>query len=179
MRSQAALAIRQGTLKERLDLGDSKRLEGEDLAAAQKRRVDGEKRILRRRPNKNDAPFLDVGQQHVLLGPVEAVQLIDEQQRALAPRGQLRGGFLQDLAQLLDARRDRVQLAEPAARVAGDDVGQGRLAAAGRAVKDDRAQSIRLEQPAQQLAGAEKVLLAGEFVECSGPHPRCQRFGSC
>ena len=59
----------------------------------------------------------------------------------------------------------------------GDDVGQGGLAGAGRAVEDQRAEPVGLEQAAQQLAGAEEVLLADELVEGARPHARGQRLG--
>ena len=78
---------------------------------------------------------------------------------------QFGAGFLEQLAHFLDADGDGVELAKDALRVLGDDVGEGGLAAAGRAVEDHRAEAIRLQQPAQQLARAEEVLLADELVE--------------
>ena len=127
------------------------RLEREDLAAAQERRVDGEERVLRRRADQDDAAFLDVGQQHVLLRAVEAVQFIDEQDGAPAGVGQLGAGFFEQLAHFLDADGDGVELAKDALRVLGDDVGQRGLAAAGRAVEDDR---TRADPPAAAGAAA-------------------------
>ena len=113
------------------------RLEGEDLAAAQQRRVDGEERVLRRGADEDDAALLHVGQQHVLLGAVEAVQLIDEEDGAPAGRPPARSGpparssrtSLMPAATALSGRKRQL-------RVLGDDVGQGGLAGAGRAVED-------------------------------------------
>ena len=89
LRAEAALLVGEGAPQQRLDLLVRQRLEREDLAAAQERRVDREERVLRRRPDQDDAAFLDVRQQHVLLGAIEAVQLIDEQDGAPAAVGQL------------------------------------------------------------------------------------------
>jgi len=38
-------------------------------------------------------------------------------------------------------------------------------------VEDHRAEPVRGDQPAQQLAGAEEVFLAGELIQRGGPHP--------
>ena len=54
--------------------------------------------------------------------------------------------------------------------------GERRLAGAGRAVEDHRAQAIGRQQSPQQLAFAQKLLLADELVERGGPHPRRQRL---
>ena len=70
-----------------------------------------------------------------------------------------------------------VERLEAALGVVGDDVGQGRLAGAGRAVEDQRREPVGEQHPAKQLAFAEEVLLADELVERARPHPRRQRSG--
>ena len=81
-------------------------------AAADQRAVDGEERILRRRADQNHHAVFDVGQQHVLLRLVEAVNLIDEQQRLLAGGRQPIAGLDQHVAQFLHAAGDGVELLE-------------------------------------------------------------------
>ena len=90
---------------------------------------------------------------------------------------QLGGRLLQHVAHFLGAGAGGVEAGEAAVRLVGDDVGQGRLAGAGRAVEDQRAEPVGREQPAEQLAGAEEVLLADELVERPRPHARGQRLG--
>src|SRR5207244_1535925 len=60
--------------------------------------------------------------------------------------------------------------------VLGDDVGQSGLAGAGRTIKNQRAEPVRLKHPSQELAGTYEVLLTGEFLERARPHPRRQRL---
>ena len=52
------------------------------------------------------------------------------------------------------------------------------LPRARRAVEDHRAQAVGRQQPAQQLALAEEMLLADELVQRGRPHPRRQRLGA-
>ncbi len=142
--AEPALPVTESALEQQLDLCRRQRLEREDLAAAQERRVDREERILRRRADQDDAPFLHIRQQHVLLRAVEAVQLVHEQDRAPATRLQFRPRLRQQIADLLDADGDRVDLAKDATGVIRDHVRQGGLAGSRRAVEDDRAEPIRL-----------------------------------
>ena len=174
--AEAAFLVGQSALEHRLDLLARQRLKRENLAAAQERRIDGEKRVLRRRPNKNDAAFLDIGQKHILLGAVETVQLIDEEDGTSASVGQLGACFFEQLAHFLDADRDRIDLTEDALRLVGDDMSERGLAAPGRAVEEDGAEPIGLQQASQQFAFAEEVLLAGEFIQRTRPHAGGQRL---
>ena len=133
--------------------------------------------ILGRRADQDHHAVLDVGQQHVLLGLVEAVDFVDEQQRSLAVGREPIAGRGEDFAQFLHAAGDRADLAEVASRGAGQQPGERGLARAGRAVEDHRPEPIGRQQPPQQFALAEEMLLADELVERSRPHPRRQRLG--
>jgi hypothetical protein len=59
------------------------RLEAEHARAREQRRVHRERRVLRRRADERDRAVLDVRQERVLLRLVEAVDLVDEEDRAL------------------------------------------------------------------------------------------------
>ena len=85
-------------------------------------------------------------------------------------------GFAQHLAQFLHAAGHGAELLEMAAALLGQQPGQGGLAGARRAVEDHRAQAVGLQQPAEQLPLAEKMLLADELGQRHGPHPRGQRL---
>jgi hypothetical protein len=89
---------------------------------------------------------------------------------------QLGASFLQDFANLFNARRDGVDLAKAAMRVLGNDVGQSGFAGAGRTIKNQRAEPVRLKHSSQELAGTYEVLLTDEFLERPRPHPRRQRL---
>ena len=175
-RAQPALLVGNRAEQQRFDVVDRKRLKLKDAAAADQRAVDREERILGGRADQNHHAFLDVGQQHVLLGLVEAVDFVDEQQRPppLGRKPVVGGG--QHLAKFLHAGGDRRKLLKMAAAFAGQQPGERGLARAGRTVKNHRAQPIGLQQPPQQFPFAQKMLLADELVERKRPHPRRQRL---
>jgi len=52
---------------------------------------------------------------------------------------------------------------------------QGRLARAGRPVKDDRAELVRLDGAAQQASRPDDVPLADELIQRARPHARGER----
>src|SRR5690606_23722043 len=100
-RSEAALAIGQGAPQDGDEIVLLQGLEAERLASREQRRVDRERRVLRRRADQRDRARLDVGQERVLLGLVEPMDLVQKDDRTLALVREplLRGG--DDLAQLL------------------------------------------------------------------------------
>jgi hypothetical protein len=112
-----------------------------------------------------------------LLGPVEAVQLIDEQNGPPAGLLQFGAGFQEQIAHLLDPGGGGVDLAKMALAVLGDDVGQRGFTCARRAVEDHGTEAVGLEHAPQQLAGAEEMVLADEFIDRARPHARGQRLG--
>ena len=93
-------------------------LERQDPGPRQQGGVDLERGVLGRGPDEGDGPVLDGRQQGVLLGLVEAVDLVDEQDRPPAAAAGL-AGLGDRLPQLLDARedgRERRRTAVPARR---------------------------------------------------------------
>src|SRR5262245_63992135 len=99
--AQAALFVRQGALDDGLDLLPAERLEGEDLAAAEERRVDREEWVLRRGTDQDNPAFLNIRQQDILLCPVEAMNLVHEENGALTAVLQLGPRLFQQLTQFL------------------------------------------------------------------------------
>ena len=97
------------------------------------------------------------------------VNLVEEEDRPLAALLQVPSRFGEDLADFLRAGGDRVHRLEAALRVVGDDVGEGGLAGAGRAVEDERAEPVG-DEHARRSFLAEDVLLADELVERPRPH---------
>jgi hypothetical protein len=76
------LAVGEGAREDLLHLGGAEPLERVDPAAREQRRVDLEGRVLGGGADQHDGALLDVGQERVLLGLVEAVDLVHEQDRA-------------------------------------------------------------------------------------------------
>jgi hypothetical protein len=60
-------------------------------------------------------------------------------------------------------------------RQCGDDLGECRLARAGRSGKDDRGKPVRLDRAPQQFARREDMLLSHELVERPRTHPTGER----
>ncbi len=111
------------------------RREGVDAAAGEQRGVDLEGGVLGGGADEADGAALDVGKEGVLLGLVEAMDLVDEEDGA---RAEVRGFFRvdHDLLDLLDAGEDGGELDEGGVRGLGDDLGEGGFADAGRAPED-------------------------------------------
>ncbi len=174
-RMVAALAAVERPAQQHLDVGRRERAQLVDLRAGEQRGVDLEVRVLGRRPDERDEPLLDRGQERVLLGLVEAVDLVEEEDRRLAGALAAVVGALEHLADLGAPGLDGAELLERGARGRGDDPGDRRLPRAGRPVEDHRVRPPLLDRGAQRGAGAEHVLLADDLVERSRAHARGER----
>src|SRR5579859_2139529 len=82
------------------------RLEAEHLAPREEGRVHREGRVLGRRADERDGSVLDVRKKRVLLGLVESVNLVDEDDGALALVGKPLLGLGDDDTQIRDAPQD-------------------------------------------------------------------------
>ena len=129
---------------------------------------------MRRRADQHDRAVLHVGQQHVLLRLVEAVDFVDEEDRAHA--AELVARAVADLADFGDVGDHARAAHEVAARGLGDHLRERGLAAAGRAEEDDVREAVRLDHAAEELAGPEDVRLSGDFLERARPHARRKRL---
>ena len=83
------------------------------------------------RADEDDRAVLDIGQERILLGAVEAVDFVDEEQRALTDLPAL-GGSSKDPAQVRHPREGGGDLFEDEAGLADEQSGDRRLAASGR-----------------------------------------------
>ena len=160
---------------DQLQLVQVQRLELVELRARKERRVDLEVRVLRRRADQRDHALLDRRQQRVLLSLVEAVDLVEEENRPLSLGAEPLPCAGDHFAHLRDRRRHRGQLLERGAGRVRDDAGERRLAAPGRAVEHHRAHAVLLDRESKSRAGAEHVLLADELVERLRPQPKRER----
>ena len=173
--AKAAVGVDQRATHDRLELRLGQPLEHVHPAPRQQGRDHLEGRILGRRADQGHGAALDVGQERVLLSLVEAVDLVDEQDRALAAERQTVLGLGDQAADLLDSREHGGERREVGPGVRGEEGGKGRLPGARRAPQDHRVKVARLDGGAEQSPGPEQVRLANELVERLRPHPLGQR----
>jgi len=107
--------------------------------------------VLGRGPDQGDDALFNEGQEAVLLGPVEAVDFVNEQKGLLA-RAATHTGGLESLLQVSHAREDRADRLVFIARRPGQQAGYGRLAGAGRTPQDHGAEAPRLDHAADRAA---------------------------
>jgi hypothetical protein len=120
-RTESAFSIDQGLAQHTGNGCGGQRLETEEMAAREQRRVDVETGIVRGRADQAHTTLLDVGQEQILLRLVETVQLVDEKNRARLGQA-ARGG--QDFAQLGNVGHDGVDAHKAGLGFAGDDLGE-------------------------------------------------------
>ncbi len=174
--AEAAVGVGERALEEGDDLGVGELLQRVDAAAGEQRRIDFERGILGGGADEADGSALDPWQEGILLGAVEAVNLIDEEDGAGAPGG----GFFRvghDLLDFFYAGEDGGEFDEGGFGGFGDDFGEGGFADAGRAPEDHRRGVVAIDLDAERFAGAEEMLLAEELVERVGAHALGERGG--
>lgn len=167
-----AAGIAQGPLQQQLDLFGGEGVEHEDPGAGEQGRVDFEGGVFGGGADENDVAALDEGEKGVLLGLVEAVDFIDEQQGLAAVVGFFFLGLLDDFADFLDSLQHRRKKDEAGFGRVADDLPQGGFAGAGRAPENHRAELVGLDQPSQQPALGQNVLLADHLFQAG----RAQAF---
>ena len=172
--AQPALPVRERRPHHLLDRGLRERLEHEHLAAGEQRGVQAEARVLGGGPDQRDGPPLHVGEKGILLGAVEAVDLVAEEDGAPAGAAALLG-LMDDLPHPLHALGHGAEADEGAAGVLRDEIGERGLPAARRAPQDGAAEVAAAERVPQRVARREQLLLPGEFLQRPGPHPGGER----
>src|SRR5699024_8184075 len=140
------------------------------LAAGEQRAVYLKGGILGGGADEDDAALLHKGEEGVLLGLVEAVNLVDKDDGALAVAAVVLR-LLHHRADLLDAAGDGREADARGPGVAGDHPGKAGFAHPRRPPEDHRGDAVALNKAAQRLAGAQQVLLPDKFVQRLRPHP--------
>ena len=141
-------------------------------------RIDLEVRVFGGGPDQHDQPLFDGGQQRVLLGLVEPVHLVEEQDRSGAALAESVTSRRNLFPHVLHRRRDRRQLDEHLLGRRRDQTRQARLPGSGWAPEDHRRQSIALDQSPQRTPGGKQVALADHIVEVARPQPGRERRAS-
>src|SRR5256884_7919304 len=133
-------------------------LEYEHPTARQQRRRQLEAGVLRGGPDQRDDAVLDPGEERVLLRPVEAVDLVAEQDRAASFVLETLLRQFDDLAHAGHPLRDRGERLEATIGVARDQARTGRLARAGRGPEEARPHDRPPHQPAPAIPGPRTAL---------------------
>jgi hypothetical protein len=124
-----------------------------------------ERRILGGRADEGQQALLDERQEGVLLRLVEAMHLVDEEDRRLAAARELVLRGLHRFADVLHAAEHRRKRHEVRVEGVRHQARERGLARSGRAPEDHRVRLAGLEGEAQRLARAEEVLLAYDLVD--------------
>ena len=144
-------------------------------AARQQGRVHLEVRVLGRRPDQRHEPVLDRVQHGVLLPLVEAVDLVDEEDRPQPVPPEAVSSARDDRPHVVHARGHRRELLERRAGPVGHDPGDRRLPRAGRPEQDHRGWAVLLDGEPERRALTEDVALSHEALERRGAHAHGQR----
>jgi hypothetical protein len=146
------------------------RTEHVNTRAGQQRADHFERRILGGRADEGQRAVFDVGQEGVLLCLVEAVHLVEEQDRASTSLGAHGLRSIDGLTDILHTRHHGGELHEFGVGTPRDEPRERRLPRAGRSPENQRMQLSALERFTQRLAGPEYLLLADELVEGARTH---------
>ena len=163
------------------DLLDGQRLQYMHATAREQGRVEFKRRILGGGADQNDDATLDVRQERVLLGLVEAVHFVDKQHRA-STLGKGGFGLGQCGAHIRQSRQHRRDRLEFGIGIARQQQGQGGLAASRRAPQDHRMQLAAFDGTPQRLAFAKQATLADNLIQRLRTHAlrqRLQAVGFC
>src|SRR2546423_786034 len=164
-------------LDHRADVLLFQRLEHEHPAARQERSRQLETGILGGGADQRDDAVLDPRKKRVLLRPVEAVDLVAEQDGTASFVLEPLFRLLNDLAHSGHALGDRGERFEVTVRVVRDQPGERRLARPGRAPEDARPHVATTDQLAQRLSRPEQVLLAEKILQRLRPHASGEGLG--
>src|SRR5260370_25290721 len=132
-------------------------------------------RIVGGGSDENDVAGCDVGEKGILLGFVEAVNFVDEDDGAVAGAGFTFSdghGFLD----FLDAGENGAEGNEFGAGQTRDESRQRGFTPAWRSPEKHGAQILVFDLNAKRLAGTEKLFLADEFIEGARAHALGERL---
>jgi hypothetical protein len=173
---QVAKAIAACALQQLAHLVVVQGLEHIDLGTRQQGRIDFERRIFGGRADQRHQPAFDERQQRILLGFVETVDFVNEQDRVLAA-GQIMLRLFDGGADILHAGQDGGQRDEFAIEGMRRQPRQRRLAHARRAPQDHRMGTAGLEDQVQRLAFAQQMALPDHLGNRFRAHGFGQRSG--
>ena len=129
---EAALLVLERAADDGRDVLVAQRFQPPDAHPRQERRVDLEVRVLGRGADQGDRAVLDVGEEGVLLGLVEPMDLVEEEHGSRAVQGDAVLRLGDQRADVGDTGHDRGDRREMRADLAGQQSSEARLAGSGR-----------------------------------------------
>src|SRR5262245_19261801 len=111
----------------------------------------------------------------MLLVLVEAVDLVEEEDRPLPVRTEALARVREDLSYLRNRCRHRRQLLERRAGHVRDDPSKRRLPGSRWSVEDRGAHAVLLDRRPERRSLSEHLLLPDELIERLRPHPQRER----
>lgn len=145
-------------------------LQREDCAAREQRAIDLEAGVLGGCANERDRAGFDKGQEAVLLGAVEAVYLVDEEQGSL-PRSPSGLGGVESRAQIPDAGEDSTDRLEGKIGLLCKEPGNCRLSNTRRPPENKGCEPASLEHPFERAFGAEQMVLPHHLRQTGRAQP--------
>ena len=112
----------------------------------------------------------------VLLGAVEAMEFVEEEDRAAARDAKALAGLVDQLAHVGNAAADGGELCEVTFGGLRDDPRESGLPGAGWSPEDDRGELVTLDHQPQRAARPDHVFLPHEPVEVARSHARGERL---
>ena len=150
-------------------------MEHQHARPRQQRGVEFERRIFGGGADQHHGAVFHHRQERILLGAVEAMHLVDEQQRALAGLAPGARG-VERLLQVGDAGKHRRDLLEMQFGGVRQQPRHRGLAGTRRAPEDQRAQRARRQHPRQRAVGSEDMILPDHVRQRARAQPVRQRM---
>ena len=167
---EASLGVGQRSFDDGADILVGQRLQAPDTHPREQSRVHFEVWVLRRGSDQRDRAVLDVRQEGVLLGLVEAMDLVEEQDGALLVESEAILRLGNRRPNLHDARHDGRHRREVGADLGCEQARETGLARPGRSPEHDRGEVAARDAAAERSALTDEVLLADELVERARTH---------
>ena len=150
-------------------------LQSEQGGTRQQRGVDLEERVLGGGPDEHQQSGLHRRQEGVLLGLVEPMDLVEEQDGAHIAFTQTGFRRSHQFPDVLHAGVDGREFSKLLSGHPRDEPGQRRLTRSRRTPEDHRRQAVGLDQSPQGTSRAQKVLLTDDVVQPGRPQAVSQR----
>ena len=173
--SESAVGVVEGMVQECENVITLQGFEFEHPSSAQERSDHLERWILRRRADQGDCPILDRVEDSVLLGLVESMNLVDEEDHPREPVSMSRLGVGDHLAQVGDATGDGGERRKAGVGESGDHSRDRGFAAARRSPEDAGRGCVGLDRAAERCVGSDEMRLSDDFVEAARSHPSGER----
>ena len=166
----------EGTVQKDLQILFLQGFEYKDLAAGQQGSNDLKRGVLGGCTHQHDGAVFNGSQKGVLLGFVETVDFVYEQDGSPFLAEQAAGlGLVKDLAHILYPRRNGTEGVEIAVQGFGNDMGQGGLTHSGRTPENEGTQVPAFYHFPQDAAFSNQMTLAHILVQRPGSHPLGER----